>query len=119
MSLFSDCKIASQFKPIIEFPGNDKPILLNGPKDIGKKNEAGEFVLTCPSTSFGYGDVCCCGAGCCWDKCVWPNAPEDCLKGVPNSQWAFNTDKIYWRAVKNLHSQQGFTFLTNRTKKSF
>ena len=81
------------------------------------KNEAGE-VQQCPSPSTPYNEHCCCGSGCCWDRCVWPNPPEDCIKGVQNSQWAFNTDKIYWRAVKNFASQPGFKFFTNKCCKN-
>ena len=118
VSIFSDIhtKIPSHVIAIIKIPGKSKPILLNGPKDRARgKNEAGEFEPeTCPFPSYAFGDGCCCGAGCCWSKCVWPNAPEECLNEVHDSQWAFNTDKIYWRAVKNLHSQQGFTFLKNK-----
>ena len=99
----------SEIRPIL--PENSKAIVLSGYDEAD--------LDSCPNPSFLYKEdgkwwisFCCCGeeAGCCWGKCTWPKPPEDCLKGVKNSQWVFNTDKIYWQAVKNYKSQ-GFKFL--------
>ena len=101
------------------FSENSKAIVLTGPKDLPLSviGEYGE----CPSPTYPYREHCCCAAGCCWSRCnsligtgLGPKPPEDCLKGVENSQWVFNTDKIYWQAVKNFESK-GFKFLINNS----
>ena len=64
---------------------------LTGPSDFGEP---------CPSTTFKYTyagrDYCCCGAGCCWDKCGAP--PSDCLQGVPGGTWIYSVELNYFQA---------------------
>ena len=69
---------------------------LVGPKDVGGR---------CPSGSHKYRKHCCCVSGCCWGKCTKEKPPPNCLEGVPNSQWVFNSDKVFYQAVRNLKNQ--------------
>ena len=75
-------------------------LLLKGPSSIG--------ATTCPSPSKKYNPVgshwvyCCCGNGCCWDSCNWSSPPQDCLKGVPNTQWVWNDEIERFQAVRTL-----------------
>ena len=69
---------------------------LFGPKDVGGR---------CPSGSHKYRKNCCCASGCCWGKCTKEKPPTNCLERVPNSQWVFNSDKVFYQAVRNLKKQ--------------
>ena len=71
----------------------DKPLLL-GPND-----SSGE----CPSKSrwSNKNKQCCCGSNCCWDRCEWSKPPTNCLEGVQNSKWVFNTSLGYYQAFQN------------------
>ena len=73
-----------------DFSGNLH--LLTGPSDVGGQ---------CPSPSYKYTyegvDYCCCGDGCCWDKCTYTTPPIDCLENVPNSQWIYSQELGYYR----------------------
>ena len=69
---------------------------LDGPKDFGG---------SCPSPSHKYRNHCCCESGCCWNGCKKDKPPQSCLDGVPNSQWVFNKDILYFQAVRNLKVQ--------------
>ena len=60
---------------------------------------------TCPSPSHKYNNHCCCASGCCWEGCPKDPPPENCLDGVPNSQWVFNKDKVTYQAVRNFKVQ--------------
>ena len=60
---------------------------------------------SCPSPTHKYGDNCCCEGGCCWDKCPKNKASQICLQGVPNSQWIFNTEKLWYQAVRNFNDK--------------
>ena len=111
LSYIIRASMCKQLTTVIIFSENSKAIVLSGPKD------ADLMLCRSPSTLYQESGVkyCCCKVGCCWAKCpLGPKPPEDCLKGVENSQWVFNTDKIYWQAVKNFESK-GFTFLINNS----
>ena len=55
----------------------------------------------CPSPTDFWNNQCCCGAACCWDQCDWSLPPTDCLQGVPNSKWIFNSNLGYYQAFQS------------------
>jgi len=67
----------------------------------GKHNfKSGE----CPSPTYEYTEslgipYCCCGNGCCLDKCTRDTPPEDCLANIPNSKWYYHQGLGAWRVV--------------------
>ena len=67
-----------------------------GPSDVGGQ---------CPSPSFKYTeagvDYCCCGAGCCWEKCTYSTPPADCLQDVSDSQWIYSEDLGYFQGFQS------------------
>jgi len=71
---------------------------IDGPLNVGGK---------CPSPTYEYThqgiDYCCCGDGCCWDKCTYDTPPDECLANVPNSSWYYDQGDGYWRAVANVN----------------
>ena len=77
--------------------GYNKPLF--GPDDAGG---------SCPNPSYLWNAQCCCGANCCWDECdlfyfSWWNyslSTTDCLKGVPDSKWIFNSNLGYYQAFQ-------------------
>ena len=68
---------------------------------VGRNDVGG----TCPSPSNKYNNHCCCSNGCCWEGCPKEKPPQNCLDGVPNSQWVFNKDKVIYQAVRNFKVQ--------------
>ena len=72
---------------------------LDEPKNIGG---------SCPSPSHKFRNHCCCESACCWNGCKKKTPPQNCLVGVPNSQWVVNTkwfngDKLLYQAVRNFN----------------
>ena len=69
--------------------------LLNGPSDIGGK---------CPSPTYVYYhqgiDYCCCGHGCCWERCILSKPPAQCLQNVTNSKWIYSKELGYFQAFQ-------------------
>ena len=65
-----------------------------------KANDVG-FAGKCPFPSSKKDSTCCCGDDCCWDKCTLENPPDDCLVGMYNGEWLYDSKKGYYRAVKN------------------
>ena len=57
----------------------------------------------CPSKSrwSNKNKQCCCGSNCCWDRCEWSKPPTNCIEGVQNSIWVFNTSLGYYQAFQN------------------
>ena len=74
---------------------------LNGPSDVGGK---------CPSPTYVYNhqgkDFCCCGHGCCWDKCILSKPPPGCLQNVPNSTWIHSKHLGYFQAFQLQNEDQ-------------
>ena len=77
----------------------------NGPSDETFLVGPMDFDGFCPEPSHKYGKSCCCATGCCWSNCRKGNPPLSCLDGVPNSQWVFNRDKLWYQAVRNFNHQ--------------
>merc|ERR1712122_416307 len=67
---------------------------VNGPKDVGLEGE-------CPKPSYKYEQGCCCGDYCCWDKCRWKDPPQECLNGIYNGKWVYDSAKDYYYAVSS------------------
>ena len=67
-----------------------------GPSDVGGQ---------CPMPSYKYReegiDYCCCGSGCCWNRCTRKTPPDDCLQNIPNSQWIYTEDHDYFQAFQS------------------
>ena len=59
------------------------------------------FAGKCPFPSSKKDSTCCCGDDCCWDKCTLENPPDDCLVGMYNGQWIYDSKQGYYSAVKN------------------
>ena len=76
-----------------------------------------DFDGFCPEPSHKYGKSCCCAAGCCWSNCRTADPPLSCLDGVPNSQWVFNRDKLWYQAVRNFNHQGTFPQCLKITEK--
>ena len=64
--------------------------LLIGPSDVGG---------TCPTPTYPYREgasreTCCCGNGCCWDKCIDHIVDDypDCLDSVSGAFWEWDND---------------------------
>ena len=55
---------------------------------------------SCPTDGGLYGNTCCCGAACCWDNCRWSSPPTNCLQGVPNSKWIWNSNRDWYQAFQ-------------------
>ena len=66
---------------------------LSGPSDTGG---------SCPSGSGPYSeagiDYCCCGGGCCWDKCNWSDPPDSCIAQISGASWVYNSSEGYFQA---------------------
>ena len=73
---------------------------------VGQKDVDGN----CPSPTHKYRDHCCCEGGCCWNQCPKDKANQSCLQGVPSSQWVFNTEKLWYQAVRNF-DDKGLSYL--------
>ena len=76
----------------------DKPIIL-GQLPLAPNDSSG----VCPSKSkwSNKNKQCCCGSNCCWDRCQWSQPPTNCIEGVQNSIWVFNTSLGYYQAFQN------------------
>ena len=72
---------------------------IKGPSDVGG---------TCPPPTYVYNwegtNFCCCGENCCWDRCLSSEKDKypDCLSGVPNTSWEYNSDKGFYEASKGM-----------------
>ena len=55
----------------------------------------------CPSTANSWNNQCCCGDNCCWDQCEMSSPPTNCLQGVSNSKWIFNSNLGYYQAFQS------------------
>ena len=93
---------------MITVDGSNGETFLVGPTD---------FDGFCPEPSHEYGKSCCCFSGCCWSNCRTANPPLSCLDGVPNSQWVFNRDKLWYQAVRNFNHQGTFPQCLKITEK--
>ena len=93
---------------MITVDGSNGETFLVGPTD---------FDGFCPEPSYEYGKSCCCFSGCCWSNCRTANPPLSCLDGVPNSQWVFNRDKLWYQAVRNFNHQGTFPQCLKITEK--
>lgn len=62
----------------------------------------------CPAPTHPWGkSTCCCGAGCCWDRCTWPIAPTDnCLVGqAAHATWKKSPDHDYFVAIPTIQDE--------------
>ena len=68
---------------------------ISGPSDVGG---------ICPNPTYEFlhydNKVCCCGDGCCWDRCILKVPPKDCLKEVSTAGWKFNAKLGYYQAIR-------------------
>ena len=78
---------------------------MKGPRNVG-------FAGQCPSPSYQDGSKCCCGEGCCWNKCTWDNPPNGCLNGLYKAHWLFDSDKEQFFAVNYWQNSSGMYLLS-------
>ena len=55
----------------------------------------------CPSPTYFWNNQCCCAGGCCWDQCDSSSPPMNCLQGVSNSTWIFNSNLGFYQAFQS------------------
>ena len=48
--------------------------------------------------SHEFNNKCCCGSGCCWNKCSSSEPPKECLDEIAMAQWIFNESLGYYQA---------------------
>ena len=68
--------------------------VITGPSDARGSCVAGSY----SHKKEGEFERCCCGKGCCWDKCDWEEPPRNCLP--PMTQWKQNDKLGYFQAVQ-------------------
>ena len=48
--------------------------------------------------SHEFNNKCCCGSGCCWNKCSLSEPPKECLDEIAMAHWIFNASLGYYQA---------------------
>ena len=72
---------------------SEKSHPISGPSDVGGSCPEGTKLYT--ETDVEY---CCCGDGCCWDRCKWREPPEnDCLP--PGAVWQQDDNTGHFHAM--------------------